>query len=107
MNLTLDKLKPGVQGVITAVNGQGAFRRRLFDLGLTPNTPILVRKTAPLGDPIEVYLRGFELTLRKSEAGHIQVSEVCPEDKTGKSVPSNFRSFEDAATNTGEEKNNV
>lgn len=76
MNLTLDKLKPGSSGIISVVGGEGAIRRRLFDLGLTPNTSVLVRKVAPLGDPIEVYLRGFELTLRKEDASHIQVKEV-------------------------------
>lgn len=76
MNLTLDKLKPGSSGIIRIVGGEGAIRRRLFDLGLTPNTLVLVRKVAPLGDPIEVYLRGFELTLRKEDASHIQVKEV-------------------------------
>lgn len=76
MILTLDKLKPGSSGIINSVGGEGAIRRRLFDLGLTPNTSVLVRKVAPLGDPIEVYLRGFELTLRKEDASHIQVKEV-------------------------------
>ncbi|WP_312651780.1 FeoA family protein [Aminipila sp.] len=76
MILTLDKLKPGSSGIISSVGGEGAIRRRLFDLGLTPNTSVLVRKVAPLGDPIEVYLRGFELTLRKEDASHIQVKEV-------------------------------
>ncbi|MHC1721929.1 MAG: ferrous iron transport protein A [Aminipila sp.] len=76
MILTLDKLKPGNSGVISAVGGEGVIRRRLFDLGLTPNTSVLVRKVAPLGDPIEVYLRGFELTLRKEDASHIRVKEV-------------------------------
>ncbi|QHI72459.1 FeoA family protein [Aminipila terrae] len=76
MVLTLDKLKPGCSGIISAVGGEGALRRRLFDLGLTPNTLVLVRKVAPLGDPIELYLRGFELTLRKEDANRIQVKEV-------------------------------
>jgi len=76
MILTLDKLKPGRSGIISSVGGEGAIRRRLFDLGLAPNTSVLVRKVAPLGDPIEVYLRGFELTLRKEDASHIQVKEV-------------------------------
>lgn len=73
--ITLDKLKPGHNGIIKAVTGEGALRRRLLDLGLTPNTSILVRKVAPLGDPIEVYLRNFELTLRKNEAMHIGILE--------------------------------
>lgn len=76
MILTLDKLKPGNQGIISAVGGEGSLRRRMFDLGLTPNTSVLVRKVAPLGDPIEVYLRGFELTLRKEDASYIQINEV-------------------------------
>lgn len=80
MILTLDKLKPGSSGVINNVGGKGALRRRLFDLGLTPNTTILVRKVAPLGDPIEVYLRGFELTLRKEDAKQIQIKEVITND---------------------------
>lgn len=76
MILTLDKLKPGNRGIIKTVGGKGALRRKMFDLGLTPNTSVLVRKVAPLGDPIEVYLRGFELTLRKEDASFIQVNEV-------------------------------
>ncbi len=76
MILTLDKLKPGSKGIISSVGGEGSLRRRMFDLGLTPNTSILVRKVAPLGDPIEVYLRGFELTLRKEDAKSIEIQEV-------------------------------
>ncbi len=73
--MTLDKLPRGKKGVITAVKGKGALRKRLLDLGLTPGTAVMVRKAAPLGDPIEVSLRGFELSLRKSEAAHIEVEE--------------------------------
>ncbi|MFV0517334.1 MAG: ferrous iron transport protein A [Aminipila sp.] len=75
MLLTLDKLKPGYTATISSVGGEGAIRRRLFDLGLTPNTTVYVRKVAPLGDPIEVCLRGFELTLRKEDASRIQIME--------------------------------
>lgn len=75
MIVTLDKLKPGSCGIISSVGGEGALRRRLFDLGLTPNTTVFVRKIAPLGDPIEVYLRGFELTLRKEDAARILIRE--------------------------------
>lgn len=74
--MTLDKLKPGKTGYIVSVNGEGALRRRLLDLGLTPRTLVMVRKVAPLGDPIEIFLRGYELTLRRTEAANIEVSEV-------------------------------
>lgn len=74
--MTLDKLEPGKKGYIVSVGGEGALRRRLLDLGLTPKTIVLVRKVAPLGDPIEIFLRGYELTLRKEEAGRIEVAEV-------------------------------
>ena len=73
---TLDKLDTGRKSVITAVGGSGQLRRRLLDLGLTPQTIVMVRKVAPLGDPIELYLRGYELTLRKAEASAIQVSTL-------------------------------
>lgn len=59
---------PGEKGVIVTVAGEGRIRRRLFDMGVTPGAEIVMRKKAPLGDPIEVTLRGYELTLRKTEA---------------------------------------
>ncbi|MEA4911704.1 MAG: FeoA family protein [Oscillospiraceae bacterium] len=74
--MTLDNLKLGRSAVITHVGGEGALRRRLLDMGLTPNTQIFVRKVAPLGDPIELCLRGYELTLRKQDAGQIDVAEL-------------------------------
>ncbi len=63
----------GDKGVVAAVNGEGAIRRRLFDMGITPGAEIYLRKKAPLGDPIEVSLRGYELTLRKAEAAHVEM----------------------------------
>ena len=72
--MTLDHLKPGEGGTITVVGGQGALRRRLLDMGLTPKTKIQVRKVAPMGDPIELFLRGYELTLRKDDAAKIEVA---------------------------------
>ena len=72
--MKLDKLKKEKIGIIVSVNGEGALRRRLLDLGLTPKTEIMVRKVAPFGDPIEVFIRGFELTLRKDEAAVIEVT---------------------------------
>lgn len=74
--MTLDHLSPGKTGIILHVHGKGAARRRYLDLGLTPNTVITVRKVAPLGDPIEITLRGFDLTLRKEEAKNIEVKEI-------------------------------
>ena len=65
---TLDLFKIGETGRIVQVTGEGRLRRRLFDLGVTPGATIYLRKKAPLGDPLEVTIRGYELTLRKSEA---------------------------------------
>ena len=67
----LDELKVGETGQIKKVDGEGRLRRRLFDMGVTPGAIVNVRKLAPLGDPIEVTLRGYELTLRKVEANLI------------------------------------
>ena len=63
----------GEGGRIVKVGGQGALRRRLFDMGVTPGADVTLRKKAPLGDPIEVTLRGYELTLRKTEAACVEV----------------------------------
>ena len=65
---TLDKFNVGETGLIKKVNGEGPLRRRLLDMGVTPGTSVYLRKKAPLGDPIEITIRGYELTLRKSEA---------------------------------------
>lgn len=64
----LDEFKIGETGLVKQVNGEGRFRRRLLDMGVTPGTTIYLRKKAPLGDPLEITLRGYELTLRKDEA---------------------------------------
>lgn len=73
--MTLDQLPIGRESKIVAVNGRGALRRRLLDMGLTPRTAVLVRKVAPMGDPIEIQLRGYELTLRKEDARNIEIEE--------------------------------
>ena len=65
---TLDEFKIGETGQIKKVEGEGRLRRRLFDMGVTPGATVYLRKKAPLGDPLEVTIRGYELTLRKSEA---------------------------------------
>ena len=69
----LSQLGIGEKAVVTAVRGEGAVRRRLFDMGITPGAEVYLRKKAPLGDPIEISLRGYELTLRKSEAANVEV----------------------------------
>ena len=68
MEKTLDTFSIGTGGRVKAVTGEGMIKRRLFDMGITPGAEIFMRKTAPLGDPIEVTVRGYELTLRKTEA---------------------------------------
>ena len=65
---TLDTFAIGETGIVKSVYGEGKIKRRLFDMGITPGAEIYMRKRAPLGDPIEVTLRGYELTLRKTEA---------------------------------------
>ena len=60
--------KIGETGLIKKVEGEGRLRRRLFDMGVTPGATVYLRKKAPLGDPLEITIRGYELTLRKSEA---------------------------------------
>ena len=64
----LDEFVVGETGLIKKVEGEGRLRRRLFDMGVTPGASVYLRKKAPLGDPLEVTIRGYELTLRKSEA---------------------------------------
>ena len=71
--MTLDKLPIGKSAVIVQVGGEGALRCRLLDMGLIPGTSVTVPKAAPMGDPIEIHLRGYELTLRLEEAKQITV----------------------------------
>lgn len=73
--MTLDKLPIGKNAVITSVGGEGALRLRLLDMGIIPKTEISVYKVAPLGDPIEIHLRGYSLTIRKDDAEIIEVTE--------------------------------
>ena len=75
MEKKLNEFVPGPRGVVKRIAGEGNIRRRLFDMGVTPGADITLRKLAPLGDPVEVTLRGYELTLRKSEASCV-VMEV-------------------------------
>ena len=70
---TLDQLNEGESGIIRKVGGDGALRRRLLDMGLTNGAPVKMIKTSPLGDPVEYKVRGYHLSLRKSEAISIEV----------------------------------
>lgn len=71
--MTLDELPIGKKGIITSVGGEGALRCRLLDMGLIPKTSVMVHKVAPMGDPIEIRLRGYELTIRKEDAKKIEM----------------------------------
>lgn len=71
--IPLSRLAVGSSCVIHSIGGEGALRRRLLDMGLTPKTLVTLSKTAPLGDPLELSLRGYTLSLRKDDASLIQV----------------------------------
>lgn len=71
----LSNLLIGETGIVKKVYGEGRIKRRLFDMGITPGTEIYLRKKAPLGDPLEITLRGYELTLRKEEANFIEMED--------------------------------
>ena len=73
--MTLNELKIGDSAAITAVGGEGALRCRLLDMGLTPRTVVTLRKVAPMGDPIEIHVRGYELRLRVEDARQISVEK--------------------------------
>ena len=73
MQKKLSEFGPNESGSVVKVGGEGRIRRRLFDMGITPGADVVMRKRAPLGDPIEVTLRGYELTLRKTEAECVTV----------------------------------
>ena len=68
---TLREVKCGETVTVRRLNGEGALKRRIMDMGITKGTELFVRKVAPLGDPIEINVRGYELSIRKSEAENI------------------------------------
>ena len=76
--MTLDMLNAGESCVITAVGGEGVLRCRLLDMGLIPLTRITVSKIAPMGDPMELQLRGYVLTLRREDARSIEIKKAEP-----------------------------
>ena len=73
MNKTLDKVAVGATATVARINGGGPVKRRIMDMGLTKGVEVTVRKIAPLGDPIELTVRGYELSIRKDEAAKIEV----------------------------------
>ena len=79
--MKLSELKIGQSAVVSAVNGQGALRQHLLDMGMIPQAELTVIKFAPLGDPMEIRIHGYELTLRLSEAERIDVEVICDGEK--------------------------
>lgn len=71
--MTLKEVKPGTTVLVTKVSGEGAIKRRIMDMGITKGIEIFVRKVAPLGDPVEVTVRDYELSVRKADAELIDV----------------------------------
>ena len=79
---TLRDTKVGETVTVVKLHGEGAVKRRIMDMGITKNTPVYVRKVAPLGDPIEVTVRNYELSLRKADAEMIEVEQ--PQNRSRK-----------------------
>ena len=73
---TLRDVKIGNKAKVVKVHGEGAIRRRIMDMGITKGVELYVRKVAPLGDPLEIYVRGYELSLRKVDAEMIEVEDI-------------------------------
>ncbi|MBO5944410.1 MAG: ferrous iron transport protein A [Clostridia bacterium] len=73
---TLRDVKIGFTAKVVKVHGEGAIRRRIMDMGITKGVELYVRKVAPLGDPLEIYVRGYELSLRKADAEMIEVEDI-------------------------------
>lgn len=71
--MTLKDLKPGQEGTVSGIGEKGPVRKRIMDMGVTPGAMVKVIKVAPLGDPIEINIRGYELSLRKDEASQIEL----------------------------------
>ena len=75
-NVTLNELKPGQMGKVVKLNGTGKIKYRIVDMGIIPGTAILIKRFAPFGDPIQINLRGYELSIRKSEAKNIEIIKI-------------------------------
>ncbi|MCQ2009996.1 MAG: ferrous iron transport protein A [Sporolactobacillus sp.] len=70
---TLKEMQPGETVTVAKIHGEGALKRRIMDMGITKGTKLFIRKIAPLGDPIEIQVRGYELSIRKVEAENIEL----------------------------------
>lgn len=83
---TLSDLSPGQSGIVISLDASGSLKRRFIDMGITPGVQIFVRREAPLGDPIQINLRGYELSIRKSDAKNIKIikkptrGDICDEN---------------------------
>lgn len=73
MDTTIRDMKPGQKGTVVRLLAEGPLKRRLFDMGITPGAEVFMRKVAPLGDPMEINIRGYELSLRKAEADKVLI----------------------------------
>jgi len=82
--MTLNELKPGESCRVVNTGGEKAIRRRLLEMGITPRTVVTLTKTAPSGDPIEIFIRGYTLTLRLADAERITVEAAAPQACDGR-----------------------
>ena len=81
---TVSEMRPGESGVVVNTRGEGWTRKRLLDMGVTKSAPLTFKKSAPLGDPLEVVLRGYALSLRRKEADLVDVEVTAKADKSAK-----------------------
>ena len=102
--MKLNQLKIGQSAVITAVGGEGALRNRLIDMGLIPKTRLTLRKVAPMGDPVEIRIRGYELTIRLEDAEIISVEPTDDEPAAQKSDVADKESETDKENKTNNTK---
>lgn len=72
---TLDELKPGQMGIVEKIDCEKKLRSRMGDMGITPGSLVVLKRIAPFGDPIQINVRGFDLSIRKSEAKNIKIKE--------------------------------
>lgn len=81
---TVSEMRPGESGVVVNTRGEGWTRKRLLDMGVTKSAPLTFKKSAPLGDPVEVVVRGYALSLRRKEAELVDVEVTAKADKSAK-----------------------
>lgn len=91
MENTLNTFSPGEKGKVIKITADGSAKRRLYDMGITPGVEIVMRKSAPMGDPIEITVRGYELSIRKTQAETIFITKEEKSDELRVSRKSKFR----------------